>query len=129
MIKHVKCVLCSYHIKTQSPLVVLFIPQQSNLHLCSKPTFCKNMDDWALGLFRRLTPRPADHRDLISCCHNIFSYISVWLLSQSRGYFLLQSSLLTVLSALCIGEQCRRPCSSFIQTCMNSATKHGSCQP
>lgn len=69
------CALCSYPISTHPPLVVPFIPPRWNLHLCSKPTFCKKKNyGWlGTGACSQTDTRPADHWDIISCCHNTFS--------------------------------------------------------
>lgn len=103
------CQMCimSSCIKTQPPLVALFISHQCILLLCSKYTFyykhrrqmgthaCMRAD------MHTLTHQPADHRDLISCCHNTFiphlclgAVMSKRLLSAAKW----QSGLLTVFS-------------------------------
>lgn len=109
MIKRVRCVSCrpvSRHNLLQRldlSLINAFLP------LCSQSTpFSINIDDkWTLGRthagagVHALTGRPADHRDLISCCHNTFiphlslgAVMSKRLLSAAKW----QSGLLSVFS-------------------------------
>lgn len=112
MIKHVKSVEC-LSVSPQPPWVVLFIPHNGIYISAQSLVFVKI---WMTGHLRFLTGWCADQQItgiLLAAVTTHLRYISVWELSRSKGYFLLQSGLITVSLLLWNGEQVHRPYSSL----------------